>query len=127
MTEASVTPFADSVRQAREHYEEVSSRAMSWSSSIRLAIDAWEREPGLIAKLTVLARLQALCDEQRDLIADLQSKLNEAQLELHHEAWLVTSYKVTFKKQQAEIILLQGQLGLVRLNAQATPRKKKAK
>lgn len=48
------TPFTDLVAQARKHYEELSSKAMYWSSSIPHAIDAWEREPDLLSELVRL-------------------------------------------------------------------------
>lgn len=48
------TPFTDLVAQARKHYEELSGKAMYWSSSIPHAIDAWEREPALLAELVSL-------------------------------------------------------------------------
>ena len=42
---------ADMVRHAREHYEFVSQLARGYSTSIPQAIDAWEREPDLLAAL----------------------------------------------------------------------------
>jgi len=42
---------ADMVKHAREHYEFVSQLARGYSTSIPHAIDAWEREPDLLAAL----------------------------------------------------------------------------
>jgi hypothetical protein len=42
---------ADIVRGAREHYEQVSKEAMAWHSAIGHGLDAYEREPALLARL----------------------------------------------------------------------------
>ena len=45
----------DIARHAREHYEQVSTEAMCWCSTIPKAIDAWEREQGLLDNIYRLA------------------------------------------------------------------------
>ena len=45
---------AEIVRGAREHYEEVAKAGHAWSSSIGHALDAYEREPELKARLLAL-------------------------------------------------------------------------
>jgi len=55
---------ADMVKHAREHYEFVSQLARGYSTSIPHAIDAWEREPDLLAALEA-AEARAAAAESR--------------------------------------------------------------
>lgn len=64
---------SDICRDAREHYEQASNAACSWSSSIGHAIAAYEREPELIQQRDAL--LAALKDVTRHLMSQRDYEL----------------------------------------------------
>lgn len=81
MNDAKKTPHKDIVRGLREHYEDLSRQASHWSSGMEKAIDAYEREPELLAEVRCLqaenARLRTQVERGEAIANSLELSLRE--------------------------------------------------